>query len=177
MTPSNRPQSPASRNWPVATLSTVGRLRAVAAGLPGAVVSEATIDAPLASVWAFIADLESSVPRFDRTVSSLSVLERDDTRLVVRAQGPGLLARVPITFDVQLDEGWCWMLARPGLYLVAMAAMPDSDPARTRYAHLEAVAAPGRAWRPLLAATRQRTRRHVASDLAGIITAIANDDQ
>jgi hypothetical protein len=156
--------------WPVASLSPIGRARALAAGLPGAVIQEGMIDAPYAEVWGFIADLERSVPTFDEDVARLRIVDRDGTRLRIRARSSWRLAGVPIGFDVDLEDGWCWMVGRPRVYVVAMAAEPDpDDPGRTRYAHLEGVTVRPRL---LARATRWRSRRHVASDVAGIERAL-----
>lgn len=161
--------------WPAAALSPVGRARALAAGLPGAALREATLDAPFADVWGFVADLERSVPRFDDTVRWLEVVERDGDRLRARAGSAWWMAGVPLGFDVELVEGWCWMVARPRLYVVGMAAEPDpDDPGRTRYAHLEGITVRPRA---LAAATRWWSRRHVGGDVAGIARALGVEAQ
>lgn len=152
--------------WPIATLSPTGRARALAAGLPGAVLQEGVIDAPFGEVWGFVGDLQRSVPSFDETVAQLRIVDRDGTRLRVRARSSARMGRLPLDFDVDLEDGWCWMVARPRIYVVGMAAEPDpSDPGRTRYAHLEGLTIRPRA---LARATRWRSRRHVASDVAGI---------
>ncbi|QYG91397.1 hypothetical protein HC251_02400 [Iamia sp. SCSIO 61187] len=159
--------------WPTATLDPGARVRALAAGLPGAVVQEGVLAAPFGRVWGFIADLERSVPTFDVDVAALRILRRDGTRLRVLARSSWRLAGAPLGFDVDLEDGWCWMVSRPRLYVVAMAAAPDpADPGRTRYAHMEGLALSGRALAPLLRVTRRRTRRHVASDVAGIERAL-----
>jgi len=156
--------------WPTAVLHPIGRARALAAGLPGAVIQEGVIDAPYAEVWGFIADLERSVPTFDEDVARLRIIERHGTRLRIRARSSWRLAGVPIGFDVDLEDGWCWMVGRQRVYVVAMAAEPDpDDPGRTRYAHLEGVTVRPRL---LARATRWRSRRHVASDVAGIERAL-----
>lgn len=156
--------------WPTASLSTTGRARALAAGLPGAVLQEGVIDAPFDRVWGFISDLERSVPTFDATVARLRVVDRDGTRLRARTRASWRMATVPLDFDVDLEEGWCWMVARPRIYVVCMAAEPDADdPDRTRYAHVEGLTVRPRV---LARATRWRSRRHVASDVAGIERAL-----
>jgi len=159
--------------WPRAELGKVARLRVLAAGLPGAVLEERIIDAPFDRVWPWVADLERSVPIFDRLVASVRVTEREGGRPVrIRARGPGPGRFLSVTFDVDLDDGWCWMVSRPHLYLVGMAA--EAQGSRTRWAHLEgfAMAAP-RFLRPVLAATRWRHRRHVAHDIDGITRAVS----
>ena len=152
--------------WPTASLSPTARARALAAGIPGVVLQEGTLDAPFAEVWGFIADLERSVPAFDDAGARLEVVERDGTRLRIHTRASWRMAGLPLDFDVDLEDGWCWMVSRPRLYVVAMAAEPDpAEPGRTRYAHLEGITVRPRA---LARATRWRSRRHVASDVAGI---------
>lgn len=160
-------------SWPVATLGPIGRARALAAGLPGAVLQEGVIDAPFAEVWGFVSDLERSVPTFDAVVARLRVVDRDGSRLRVRTRASWRMAGLPLDFEVDLEDGWCWMVGRPRVYVVAMAAEPHpDDPGRTRYAHLEGLTLRPRA---LARATRGRSRRHVASDVAGIERALGVD--
>lgn len=61
--------------WPVASLDSVGRLRALAAGLDGVTIEERALDARFGEVWSFISDLERSIPTFDRTVASIRILD------------------------------------------------------------------------------------------------------
>lgn len=164
----------ADERWPTATLAPAARLRALAAGLPGTVVEERVLDAPFERVWGFIADLERSVPTFDRDVARLRVTSRRGTKLRARATSSWRLARLPLDFEVDLEPGWCWMVARPRLYVVGMAAAPlPEDPARTHYLHMEGVPFAGRLVGPLLRATRARHRHHVTSDVDGIERALA----
>jgi hypothetical protein len=156
--------------WPTASLRPTGRARALAAGLPGTALQEGLIDAPFEQVWGFISDLERSVPQFDATVARLRILERDGTRLRASTRASWRMAGLRLGFDVDLEEGWCWMVSRPRLYVVAMAAEPDADdPGRTRYVHVEGVTVRPRL---LARATRGRSRHHVAADVAGIERAL-----
>jgi hypothetical protein len=148
--------------WPTARLDGVGRLRALAAGLPGTYVAERLIDAPFEDVWGFVSDLERSVPQFEADVSRLRIVRSAGERLRVHSWVPGV--PVPLAFDVVLRPGWCWMVSRPQLYVVGMAAEPEGD--RTRYAHLEGLV--GRFLGPVLPLSRRRHRRHVPHDLDGI---------
>lgn len=116
-------------SWPVAELDTIRRLRVLAAAVPGAVVAEATINAPFERVWAVAADLEQELPNYLADVRSLRITRRDGERLEAHARGyAGLRAR----FDVVLRPGWCVMRSR--FLLGAMAAIPEGD--RTRFAFL-----------------------------------------
>lgn len=115
-------------NWPIAELDSLRRLRVMADVLPGVGMVETVLNAPFDQVWGFIADLESSVPAFDPAVASLKVISRYDDRLVIKAR-----TVIPITYNVELRPGWCWMQSR--VYLVGMAAVAEGN--RTRYAHLE----------------------------------------
>lgn len=160
------PRTDAPGLWPVAELDPVGRLRALAAGLDGVAIEERRLDARFEDVWSFIGDLERSVPNFDRTVASLRILEADGERLRVRAGSTRHHAFVPLTFDVDLRPGWCWMVSRPQLYVVGMAAAPDG--AGTRYAHMEGPVVPWAPLRPLLQRLARRQARHVRSDIDGI---------
>ena len=168
----------ATATWPTAALGPRARLRALAAGLPGAVLVERVIDAPFEDVWGFIADLERSVPTFDQDVRGLRITDRDGTRLQARAASSWRAGFVPLAFAIDLEPGWCWMVSRPHLYVVGMAAEPDpDDPGRTRYAHLEGIALRHRLLAPVARATRGQTRRHVRSDIAGIARQVTRDDR
>ncbi len=150
--------------WPEADLSTVDRLRILAATLPGAGHAEITIDVPFAEAWPRLMDLERSVPVADAGVRSLRVLDRrilvdGSERLDVRAW---TTVGLPQRFDVRIEDGFCLMQGRSRLFVVVMAAEPEADdPSRTRYAHVEAV--PRRGAGPL----RRVMQRTVQSDVRG----------
>jgi hypothetical protein len=160
--------------WPVAQLDRVARLRVLAESLPGTVVQERLIDAPFGDVWGFVADLETSVPAFDRDVARLRVVRSSGERMRVHSWVPHLPGPVP--FDVDLRPGWCWMVSSPRLYVVGMAAEAAGD--RTRFAHLEGLVVPGPGAArtlaaPLLRLSRRRHQRHVGRDLDGIERGVA----
>jgi hypothetical protein len=160
-------------SWPVAHLDPVARLRILAAGLPGAAVDERILDAPFQQVWDFFSDMETSLPLIDQAVGSFEIVSRTGSRLVARARTPRL--HLPMTLDVDLEPGWCWMTARPHAYVVGFAAQPDEG--HTRFAHLEAynVAGPPRLRRlarPLLVAGRRHLAKHVGGDVDGIERAL-----
>lgn len=131
---------------------------------------ERTLDAPFDVVWGFVGDLERSVPSFDRSVASIEVLSRHGHRLEVRASSTWRAGFLPLRFEVDLDPGWCWMVSRPRLHVVGMAAVADGP--RTRYAHLEGTAVPSRLLRPLVRATKVKHRVHVPADVDGIERAL-----
>jgi hypothetical protein len=129
--------------------------------------------APFDTVWGFVSDLPSSVPRFDRDVASIEILERDGDRLKIISRSA--LARIPIRLDVELRAGWCWMVARPQIYVVGMAAIPAGQ--HTRFAMLEGVSLAGprllrSALAPVDAISRWRHRRHLPVDLDAIERAL-----
>ena len=157
-------------SWPTAELSDLQRLRLLAATLPGVVLVERTFDAPVEQVWSRVTDLEVSVPQFDRDVAWLRILGERRGRLDIRARAPWF--PIPFRFDVDLRHGWCWMVSRPQLYVIGMAAEPTTE-GRTRFGHLEGVSLPAPRWlhpllRPILRISHARHRRHVIYDLDGI---------
>lgn len=161
--------------WPESELSHAARIRVLAAGLPGTVLHERVIDAPYAEVWGFVSDLERSVPAFDRDVRRIRVQWRRGDRLRIVAGSSWRLLFVPLAFEVELTEGWCWMVSSPQLYVVGMAAEPVGD--RTRFLHLEGIVRPGPRWmrtvlRPVFAVSRLRHRVHVRRDVDGIVRAL-----
>lgn len=129
--------------WPVARLDEVGRLRALAAGVRGAAVTERIVAAPVADVWALLSDFEGS----------FGLIEPDmrRVRVVSRSSGPDgehveLLARSRFGFRARLvgvhRPGWFWAQSR--FLLIGMAATEAAD-GRTRVALTGGIRVPGQA--------------------------------
>jgi hypothetical protein len=161
--------------WPTVELDRVAQLRVLARALPGVALAERTIAAPFDVVWGFVSDLPNSVPRFDRDVNSIEIRERHGDRLKIVSRSP--FVPIPVRFDVELREGWCWMVARPQLYVVGMAAEPLGE--HTRFAMLEGMSLAGpEMLRPMLAPihtiSQWRHRRHLPNDLNAIERALAH---
>ena len=159
--------------WPTVELDRVAQLRVLSRALSGVALEERMIAAPFDVVWDFVSDLPTSVPRFDRDVGSIEILERHGDRLKVISRPRHI--PIPVSFDVELREGWCWMVARPQLYVVGMAAVPAGE--HTHFAMLEGVSLQSPdALRPFLAPisaiSRWRHRHHLPHDLDGIERAL-----
>jgi hypothetical protein len=144
---------PATR-WPEATLDPLARLGLVQSTMPGSASCEAVIGAPFGDVWGYVADLERSVPEFDRLVRRIRIRSRraDDGDGDDRAERLDMLAwqagvPVPLRFDVRIEPGLCLMRAWGRLYFVGMAARP------------------ARLLRPVF-------RRTTSDDMAGLIAAL-----
>jgi len=137
--------SDVERRWPVASVGPIARARALAASVPSAAWAEGVLDAPYASAWPWISDLEVSVPRFDSQVRKLRVRARRFEDGAERLQIAATTFGIAFPFDVRLEDGFCLMQARARLYLVVMAAEPLDDGERTRFFHLEAIPLPGTA--------------------------------
>jgi len=155
--------------WPTSTLDRVQQLRVLSRVLQGVAIEERTIAAPFDIVWNLVTDLPNSVPKFDRDVASIEILEHNGERMkiVSRQRYTG----IRITSDVDMREGWCWMVARPQLYVVGMAAEPDGE--HTRFALLEGMSLPGPGplrglFAPVHAVSSWRHRRHLPHDVDGI---------
>lgn len=157
--------------FPSADLSPIARLRVLAAGLRGTVLEERVLDAPFDTAWPWITDLERNVRLYDSDVRAVEIKSRRGNDLLIRSVGTTKLARLPLWFDVRLESGWCWMVSRPQLYLVGMAAEPEGD--RTRFAHLEGAVLSRPRWLDPLARVVElgsalRHRYHVPTDVDGI---------
>ncbi len=123
-------------SWPQSQIDPVTRLRAIAAAIPGATVTEVTIAAPFELVWAVASDLEGELANFIPDVRSVQVRHFEADRSVASIRGrSGLRAR----FDVVLRPGWCLMQSH--FVIGAMAASPSGD--HTRLAMLGALRLPG----------------------------------
>lgn len=138
--------------WPVAELDPVRRLHVLTAALPGAVVIERLIPAPLATVWALASDLEREVPRAERHVRSLRITRQDGERFEALVIG---LAGVRDHFAGVLRPSWCWMQGR--VLYIGMAA--TSAPGGTRFALAAGLRLPG------AGALRPFVRRSISGSL------------
>ena len=122
--------------YPAVELDPVRRTRVLAAGIPGAAVAEAVLDAPFEAVWEAATDFEGDVPKIEIFVGSARILSREGERLELEVKAP---LRRPERMRVVLREGWCLMDSPSGI--AVMAARPEGK--GTRFAHLEAIRLPG----------------------------------
>ncbi len=142
--------------WPVAELDPIRRLHVLAGGIRGAVVIEQVIPAPLDVVWAYVSDLERSVPRSEWHVRSLSITRVEGDRLEADVQG---VAGIHDRFTVVLRPGWCWMQGR--ILYAGMAAV--TVPGGTRIAWAGGLRLPGaELYRPILRRSLARSLRRLA---------------
>ena len=125
--------------WPHVDLDPVRRLRVLAAGIPGAHVTERVLAAPLAQVWSVLADLEGGFGTVQPDMRHVRIVHRDGDRLRAVARSRfGMRAR----FDGVLRPGWCWLQSR--FLLIGMAA--TSEPGGgTRVALTGGLRIPGQA--------------------------------
>jgi hypothetical protein len=137
--------------WPELELDPVVRLRALAAGLPHVALVECILDAPPERVWSIVGDLEHGVPRFEQGVRSAEITARDGERLELVTRGA---LGLPMRFRAVLRPGWCVMHSR--FADIGMAAAPQDDGRRTRFAHFEGSRWLGRLGRPWFRRSVQR---------------------
>lgn len=120
-------------------MDTVGRLRVMAAGIPGARIAERVLPADPDTVWAVMADLEGEFGRFQPDMRRVRVLRVSGDRVEALARSKyGLRAH----FRGVLRPGWCWLQSR--FLIVGMAAAPEPG-GGTRVAMTGGVRVPGRA--------------------------------
>jgi hypothetical protein len=152
--------------WPTAALDPIRRARILAAAVPGG-FAEVVLDVPYARAWAWLSNLETSVPAFDAQVDTLSIVGRrpDSDGVGEHVVFTATNHRVPIRFRARLEDGWCLMRAPGRAFIVVMAAAAEGSD-RTRYAQLEAVPRPGGR---LL---RRRLTRDVRHDVDSIRTLV-----
>lgn len=137
--------------WPTTELTDVERFRALAAGVPGAAVTERVLAADPDQVKAMLADL-NVFAEIQADFVSATVLERDGDRVVVLAKGRrGQRARLV----GQFRPGWCWLQSRFVIIGMAVAAEPGGG---ARVALTGGVRVPGRAAIVPLGVRRESTR-------------------
>lgn len=107
-------------NWPQTDLDDVRRLRVLAAGIPGAAVTERVFDRPPAELWDLMwgggrnfADIQPDM----RSIVSLTI-DGDQVDLVAHSRH-GFRAHLQGT----VRPGWCWLQSR--FLLIGMAAAPE----------------------------------------------------
>ena len=92
-------------NFPVADLDPVRRMQVLASALPGGGFARLRIETPFERVWAYLADLDRSIPELIGFLRRFEL--RDDGTAI--ATGPlGNRGR----FEVDLRDGWCVMQDR-----------------------------------------------------------------
>lgn len=126
-------------DWPDLELDTVRRLRALAAGIPGATVTERVYDTTPAHAWDLMWGDGKTFVEFQTDMKKVEWIERDRDRLrmLVRSQY-GLRARLEGT----IRPGWCWLQSR--FLLIGMAAA-EEPAGGTRVALTGGVRVPGHA--------------------------------
>ena len=67
------PPGEGGNRWPAASLDPIRRAHVLAAAIPSAAWTEGVLDAPYAETWAWVSDLEHSVPQFDTDVRRVQV--------------------------------------------------------------------------------------------------------
>ncbi|MEU6418071.1 hypothetical protein ACWDSD_28725 [Streptomyces spiralis] len=124
--------------WPTTDLDPVRRLHALAAGVRGAQVTEAYLDAPFERVWSLLGDLEGGFGQVVTDMRRLRVVRRQGERVEALARSRyGMRARLR---GVQ-RPGWCWLQSR--FLLIGVAATPEG--LGTRVAFTGGVRLPSRA--------------------------------
>lgn len=126
-------------NWPSATPDAVHRLRILAAGVPGAAVTERILEAPIDKVWAVLTDFEDGFATVQPDMHRVRVIARVGDRIEIRARGR-FGQRAHLRGVVR--PGWCWLQSRFLIIAMAAAAEPDG---RTRVALTGGVRVPTKA--------------------------------
>jgi hypothetical protein len=139
-------------NWPQVDLDDVRRLRALAAGISGAAVTERVFDRPLATVWDHLWGDGQNFAEIQPDMRAI-------TRLTIDGDHVSLHARSNYGFRAHLQgtvrPGWCWLQSR--FLLIGMAAAEEPD-GRTRVALTGGVRIPTRAALIPLGVRRESTK-------------------
>lgn len=126
-------------NWPISPVDSVRRLRALAAGVPGAYVTERVVAAPYETVWDRLVDFEGAFTQIQPDMARVRVVSHRDDHIELRARSRyGMRAHL----RGAIRPGWCWLQSR--FLVVGMAAAHESD-TETRVALTGGIRVPGRA--------------------------------
>jgi hypothetical protein len=141
-----------TNDWPEAQLDNVRRLRALAAGIPGAAVTERVFDAPLPVVWDLMWERQNAFIEFQPDMRSVEnvVWDGDRVRMLVRSNY-GMRAQLVGV----VRPGWCWLQSR--FLLIGMAAAEEPT-GGTRVALTGGVRVPGRAALVPIGVRRESTK-------------------
>jgi hypothetical protein len=128
-----------TEHWPTVEVDQITRLRALAAGVSGATVTERVVEADIAVVWALLSDFEGAFGLIEPDMRQVRVTVRDGDRVELDARSRwGFRAHL-----VGMHRpGWFWAQSRFLLIGIAAVANPDG---RTRVALTGGVRVPGRA--------------------------------
>ena len=128
-----------TENWPQTDLDDVRRLRALAAGIHGATVTERVFHHPMPVVWDLMWDNGRAFAEIQPDMRSITNLEIDGDQVSMVAH-----SRFGFRADLHgtVRPGWCWLQSR--FLLIGMAAAPALD-GRTRVALTGGIRIPGRA--------------------------------
>ena len=125
--------------WPTAEVDQISRLRALAAGVSGATVTERVVDADFNTAWTLLSDFEGAFGFIEPDMRRVRVALRDGDRIELDARSRwGFRAHLVGVHR----PGWFWVQSRFLLIGIAAAAQPDG---RTRVALTGGVRVPGRA--------------------------------
>lgn len=109
-------------NWPQADLDDVRRLRALAAGITGAAVTERVFDKSLPEVWELMWGDGRAFAEFQPDMRSITRVTSDGVHVSLYARSNyGFRAHLKGT----VRPGWCWLQSR--FLLIAMAATPEPN--------------------------------------------------
>ncbi len=114
--------------WPTTDLDPVRRLHALAAGIRGAHVTHAHVDASFERVWSLLGDLEGGFGQVVTDMERLRVVRRHGEHIEALARSRyGMRARLR---GVQ-RPGWCWLQSR--FLLIGVAATPEGPGTRVAF--------------------------------------------
>lgn len=151
--------------WPTASIDNIARLRAMAAGVSGAAVTERLVHAPFEKVWEVLSDFEGGFGEVETDMRGVTVSEVDGERVELLARSRfGMRARLRGVHR----EGWFWAQSR--FLIVAVAAVPVEERpegAATRVAMTGGIRVPGRA--ALLPVGVRRAARGALGRLAALV--------
>lgn len=125
--------------WPISELDTVARLRALAAGVRGAAITERVIEAPVDEVWELMTDFEHGFGLVEPDMRHVRVIRADGDRVELAARSRfGFRARLHAVHR----PGFFWAQSR--FLIIGFAAAPEPG-GGTRVALTGGLRVPGRA--------------------------------
>jgi hypothetical protein len=138
-TPPNPPMPPTTAqpasSWPSASIDGVATVEVLAAAIGSPALIRRVIEAPVDVAWGWLANIETSIPAFDRTVNRVDITDRSGDLVRMTVKSPFMPV---LPFRCHFGQRHVTMTGPARLYTV-MFGVSALGPDRTLYVQCEAI--------------------------------------